>query len=621
VAVAGVGAAGAFTMVVGMAVKFRDALDKVSTAFQGMGKGAKFATAAMGALGVALTVGAALYINHKKAQQEAERQHQALATAIREEIDALAAEKDLLDELAAANGRYQTAVELAGDALENSGEISEDQAGSLGKLGLTYDDVTTKTMKGSLATKQWLADLIQAEVGSRDLAWELAEVALSQESLSRQQTEGSVALRDLIANNRPLVDTYMDLGHVVDLADTSLRDATVTALNATAAGDDHQRMLLGLAVAQQGSADNQSGLTLETASYVQVMEIATRVAEMRAREEEGLAIQIGAAETATGRHASRLQEDADAQADLTEITGGLNDALAEQPEILEAASDVIDEYTEAVDRIADSYQNQVDEINDWASSHRDALNSVTTDMLQVEVTADTTAEQFVASFSKRAEAVREFENKHAWLALAVQTQLVDTGVISQDTANQWLEDRQSEGEAGTTMVDGFLQNKDLLKGHLIEYEKASEEASDGMVGAYDHVAPGVEEKMKRADLWMRIALANQAVNARLKSEEVGDAIPAGVVAGIEGGQAAVNSAIRTLVDNAVAEAEAAIDSGSPSRRFRDEIGKPISAGIAEGIEGEADKIADSLTDGRAGVEGCAGVGGRRRHRRRRGGAG
>ena len=60
-------------------------------------------------------------------------------------------------------------------------------------------------------------------------------------------------------------------------------------------------------------------------------------------------------------------------------------------------------------------------------------------------------------------------------------------------------------------------------------------------------------------------------------------ISAGVASGVYGGSYLITAAARTAAQNALAAAKRSLGVNSPSRVFRDQVGKMIPAGMAEGI--------------------------------------
>ena len=97
--------------------------------------------------------------------------------------------------------------------------------------------------------------------------------------------------------------------------------------------------------------------------------------------------------------------------------------------------------------------------------------------------------------------------------------------------------------------------------------------------------------------------------------ELGAQIIRGIVNGLLGGLSSVVSAISNVASNAVAAAKSKLGIASPSRVFRDQIGKMVSEGFALGIEDGERSVLSAIEDlsgiaiGGASVEGFGGVGG------------
>ena len=84
-------------------------------------------------------------------------------------------------------------------------------------------------------------------------------------------------------------------------------------------------------------------------------------------------------------------------------------------------------------------------------------------------------------------------------------------------------------------------------------------------------------------------------------------ISAGVASGVYGGSYLITAAARTAAQNALAAAKRSLGVNSPSRVFRDQVGKMIPAGMAEGIS-MATPMAQTLRDtGRAALDPSGGT--------------
>lgn len=82
-----------------------------------------------------------------------------------------------------------------------------------------------------------------------------------------------------------------------------------------------------------------------------------------------------------------------------------------------------------------------------------------------------------------------------------------------------------------------------------------------------------------------------AKSAASKASSAGYAIDTGMIAGINAGSGIVAAAAAAVANRAVAAAKAALKSKSPSKKTRDEVGKPWSQGFALGIENYGDLVA------------------------------
>ena len=77
---------------------------------------------------------------------------------------------------------------------------------------------------------------------------------------------------------------------------------------------------------------------------------------------------------------------------------------------------------------------------------------------------------------------------------------------------------------------------------------------------------------------------------------LGTSIKQGVLAGVSGLGSSLSSSLNAQIDAAIAAAQANIKSGSPSKRTRDEIGKPMMQGVIVGIISEFGNLKRSAFD-------------------------
>ena len=77
---------------------------------------------------------------------------------------------------------------------------------------------------------------------------------------------------------------------------------------------------------------------------------------------------------------------------------------------------------------------------------------------------------------------------------------------------------------------------------------------------------------------------------------VGKQVINGIIAGITGAASALYNSLKSLASSALSAAKRALGINSPSRVFRDQIGKFISLGLADGISGDASAAVQAVQD-------------------------
>lgn len=94
------------------------------------------------------------------------------------------------------------------------------------------------------------------------------------------------------------------------------------------------------------------------------------------------------------------------------------------------------------------------------------------------------------------------------------------------------------------------------------------------------------------------SIARQALSSFLSISwgSVGSNIISGIVSGLWGAAGSLFSSLRNMASNALQAAKSALHIGSPSKLFRDEVGKWIPEGIAVGIDMNADAVDKAVAD-------------------------
>jgi hypothetical protein len=181
-----------------------------------------------------------------------------------------------------------------------------------------------------------------------------------------------------------------------------------------------------------------------------------------------------------------------------------------------------------------------------------------------------------------------------------------------DLADAVDRSREAAATADEAMADGTLTADEkaaaLRDARAAEIDSA--EAALAAAEAYARqqgAAEGSDEAMRLMADALQVAKAQypelaeeidtmiaSMSSAAGEAEGVGRAIGDGVARGIRSRMDAVSQAGRELIQRGLASSKDEALIRSPSQLFADEVGAPISEGVAEGILEEADRIGDSL---------------------------
>ena len=151
-------------------------------------------------------------------------------------------------------------------------------------------------------------------------------------------------------------------------------------------------------------------------------------------------------------------------------------------------------------------------------------------------------------------------------------------------AVSYLNDLSKGYDTTTGKVQGSIEEqRKALEQQVIDTEVNAQL----MKAAYESGVKGVTEEMVKT-------AEKQAETAKQECSDIGGNITKGIAEGAEKEEWTLTGAMSNLVDKAVKAAKKAAGIKSPSRRFRDEVGAMIDAGIEVGIEQNADKPAEAL---------------------------
>lgn len=161
---------------------------------------------------------------------------------------------------------------------------------------------------------------------------------------------------------------------------------------------------------------------------------------------------------------------------------------------------------------------------------------------------------------------------------------------------------------GANMAQGVDGSTGLIQGSITSLVNAGRSTADSAVAGANFQAPGgtsatnidagFQQNMSRLYNSVRSQITNAKRSAMANVQVadfpgVGRQISAGIASGITSNSGVVSNAVRRVVTQAKAAAEAAAGIASPSKLFRDEVGRWIAEGIAVGIEDYSGDVYDA----------------------------
>lgn len=205
-----------------------------------------------------------------------------------------------------------------------------------------------------------------------------------------------------------------------------------------------------------------------------------------------------------------------------------------------------------------------------------AMGDASTNLLEAKNYLDETKNAFTDSVSAVNEAYKDIENYE------LASELFSAGDVQ--GAIEALEDMASGFEsASSTAQLSAEEQKKVLEQQVIDTEINAKL----MKKAYEDGVAGVDEQMVKT-------AEKQAAKAKEEFHKVGGDVVKGIIKGIEGDSWILNQTMQKLIDDAVEAAEKAGKIQSPSKRFRDEVGKYIGQGVAVGVEQSTPDVVSAI---------------------------
>lgn len=157
--------------------------------------------------------------------------------------------------------------------------------------------------------------------------------------------------------------------------------------------------------------------------------------------------------------------------------------------------------------------------------------------------------------------------------------------------------QQNSGQVSQAASSSIRKAEDAALGYYNGFYNVGANLMRGTVAGMTANSPAVEEAARAA---VRNAVAGAKKEGNIKSpsrvmrDEVGEMLAAGMAVGIDEGSGDVEKSARNLAKVSVDATKNELGIHSPSKVFKDEIGKHIVGGVIKGIETEVPKLKKTM---------------------------
>lgn len=171
----------------------------------------------------------------------------------------------------------------------------------------------------------------------------------------------------------------------------------------------------------------------------------------------------------------------------------------------------------------------------------------------------------------------------------------EAGKVSQKATADGIQ--QNSGQVSQAASSSIRKAEDAALGYYNGFYNVGANLMRGTVAGMTANSPAVEEAARAA---VRNAVAGAKKEGNIKSpsrvmrDEVGEMLAAGMAVGIDEGRGDVEKSARNLAKVSVDATKNELGIHSPSKVFKDEIGKHIVGGVIKGIEAEVPKLKKTM---------------------------
>lgn len=171
----------------------------------------------------------------------------------------------------------------------------------------------------------------------------------------------------------------------------------------------------------------------------------------------------------------------------------------------------------------------------------------------------------------------------------------EAGKESQKATAEGIE--KNSGQVAQAAGNSMKKAADTARTYRSSFESVGQSMSEGVAVGINRGSPFVQNAVNSV-LQSAVNEAEKKIKKNSPShvwrDEIGLSMAEGVAVGIERGEKIVNDSVGAMADSSLETAKDTLEIHSPSKVFKDEIGKHIVGGVIKGIETEVPKLKKTM---------------------------
>ena len=157
--------------------------------------------------------------------------------------------------------------------------------------------------------------------------------------------------------------------------------------------------------------------------------------------------------------------------------------------------------------------------------------------------------------------------------------------------------QQNSGQVSQAAGNSMKKAADTARTYRSSFESVGQSMSEGVAVGINRGSPFIQNAVNGV-LQSAVNEAEKKIKKNSPShvwrDEIGLSMAEGVAVGIERGEKKVNDSVGSMADSSLETAKDTLGIHSPSKVFKDEIGKHIVGGVIKGIEAEVPKLKKTM---------------------------